>query len=676
MPAEKLIFNGIDGASGRYLLPPMDAREVGRIARGEKLDPQHIRELKWWHNRVTTTHLGPKEGVDPKNLGQSGWGVVFAYSDSDQTPAILEALRPLLTLRQEQAGDRYREYTGQNAYRPGEAKSQFLARNGVGPGPADPNKMPYYLLVIGSPEAVPYRFQYQLDVQYAVGRLWFETVAEYDQYARSVVTAEGGQLRLPRRAALWGVENTDDPATRQSLRHLVQPVLEKLPGRNPGWQFESSLGADASKSRLSALMGGSQTPALLFTASHGMSFPLRDARQVPHQGALLCQDWPGPAAWREAIPQEFYFAGDDLDSTANLGGLIAFFFACYGAGTPQHDEFAKQAFQQQAVIAPQALLAQLPTAMLGHPKGGALAAVGHVERAWGYSFMWPGAGAQTTVFESTLEGLLKGQPVGMAVEYFNERYAELATELSDEMERLDFGKTPDPYELAGMWTANNDARGYAIIGDPAVRLPVVEADEAEFSRPALEPVTVVMEPPRAAADEPKAEEMVSATQFKPGEPGHAAPLAQVEAFTVLQGLELISRYAEEQPVSYAGLGDARNKVREVAGALTEALGNLASELATFSRNVTSLTVDTYISDDMTSVDVANPERSGAVRRASTRVSLDGDMQVVVPREAGALDESLWAIHTQMVAQAQANRAQMLRIAAEALTSLLTPVQKG
>ncbi|MFW6182158.1 MAG: hypothetical protein ACOC8X_00065 [Chloroflexota bacterium] len=467
-----LFFNGINGDRGDYDRPPLSPEHLLAVIRGKE-PPENIAELRARYRQRDARHLGVREGVDATDLAQAGWGVIFTH---DADPALQEAMAELLVLRSEQAGDYFRLYAGADGYRPGESKRRFLARHGAAPGPADPDRVPYYLLIVGSPEQIPYRFQSQLDVQYAVGRIHFETLQEYANYARTVVAAESGQIQAPRRAAFFGVANADDRATQLSAQHLVQPLVQKLQERLTGWQLEPIMREQATKAQLAQLLGGEQTPALLFSASHGMGFDPGSARQFVHQGALLCQDWPGPLAWQEPIPQDFYFAGDDLDGRASLSGLIAFFFACYGAGTPMHDDFARQAFKEQkATIAPRSFLARLPTAMLSHPMGGALAAVGHVERAWGYSFLWPGVGAQTTVFESTLQALLNGQPVGMAVEYFNERYAELAAELSDELEDIHFGKTADAYEIAGMWTANNDARGYAVLGDPAVRLPVMAA---------------------------------------------------------------------------------------------------------------------------------------------------------------------------------------------------------
>ena len=69
-----------------------------------------------------------------------------------------------------------------------------------------------------------------------------------------------------------------------------------------------------------------------------------------------------------------------------------------------------------------------------------------------------------------MSSVMKGATLGVAIEYFNDRYAALTTELEDEKDNLRYGAIPDPMGISGLWTAKNDARNYVILGDPAVRL--------------------------------------------------------------------------------------------------------------------------------------------------------------------------------------------------------------
>jgi hypothetical protein len=133
---------------------------------------------------------------------------------------------------------------------------------------------------------------------------------------------------------------------------------------------------------------------------------------------------------------------------------------------------AENVLHTKVPLAPAGFVAALPQRLMAHPKGGALAVIGHVERAWGYSFAWSRAGEQLETFRSSLNRLLLGDPVGWATEHLGWHYTALAADLSEELENIKFGKIPDNHGLSRMWTTSRDVRNLMILGDPAVRLPV------------------------------------------------------------------------------------------------------------------------------------------------------------------------------------------------------------
>ncbi len=475
-PGRRLTFNGL-APDGSPYHPPLSLADLIEQIRGDVSDPLEVARLASW-NRRRGRHLGPKEGVDPRSLAEAGWGVVFPAGGS---PLLRRALAPLLAHRRAQATairpHRYRELSGDAGYRPGESKLRFLARHGSGPGPVDPDRVPYYLLLVGGPEEIPFSFQYQLDVQHAVGRIAFDSPEEYASYAESLVRSEersAGESRV----AFFAAHRDGDLVGERLDNWLAGPLARDLArdltatgAATPRARVWSVRGRKATPGRLGALLGGGESPDLLFTATHGLGCRLGDDRQAELQGALVCADGaPGADAGGPSPPLPLFTAAD-VAADAHLGGLLLFAFACYSAGTPRHDGFAHRREGRPSVLADRPFVARLPQRLLGHPRGGAGAVVGHVDRAWTYSFGWPGAGRQVEVFASTLRRLLAGHPVGSAMEFFNQRYAELECDLAEAQQAMKLGEEPDLVDLTGLWTARNDARSFVVLGDPAVRLP-------------------------------------------------------------------------------------------------------------------------------------------------------------------------------------------------------------
>jgi hypothetical protein len=460
-PEQHVYVNGLNGENGDYLLPPMSPAEADALARGRRVDKGTVNFLKRVAGWLTKPHLGLPDKVDAKDVAQAGWGAIFPDGDCDDVRA---ALAPLLERREGQAGALFKLLSR----KPKEDGRAWLTRHEVAAGSVQPDKVPYYLLIVGSPCTIPQSFQYRLDSEYAVGRVSFDTPDEYAAYAESVCSyEEAASPPHDSRAVFFGPRPDFEDVTQFSSDLLVEPLAGGLAERY-GYETDLLLGGDATKLKLAEALGkqGDGTgPALLFTASHGLGWPSGHEKQARWQGALVTQDWKGPGL----LSLSDCFGADDLSADAPVHGLVAFHFACYGAGSPKFDDFVESGDEPLA-IAPQEHVSALPRALLAHPAGGALAVVGHVDRAWPDSFSTAGAGTQIQPFEKAIGGFLDGTPVGLAMKDFRERHAVLSTEVSDMLRNVDLNAHYPPGVLSSRWREWIDARNYTVLGDPAVRL--------------------------------------------------------------------------------------------------------------------------------------------------------------------------------------------------------------
>lgn len=479
-----LVFNGIDGVTGGYAMPPITPAEAARMIRGETLKIDDLRRLDTIQKRRSTPTLGWPDGVRLEDPRQAGWALV---THVDEDPQVVSALLGLFEHRRAQIGND--KIVKHLQVRPEEAASAdyagWLKRHNVGAGSPNPRLVPCYLLIAGSPALIPFAFSQGLISEYAVGRLHFDTVVEYRAYIDSLIAHEaGGPPTTAREVCYFATQHAGDKATARSLQRMVRPLaglppvddqddpigdLDPPAARN-GFAQRLIAQAEATRPQLGAILAppaGQLPPALLFTAGHGMVFPRGHPLQRRHQGALLCAEWSGQGERERAM----YFAAEDLPGAARLRGMVAFCFACFGGGTPPTERFLRvESVPRELTDTP--FIADLPRAMLTHPNGGALACIAHIERAWISSFRRKGVFTQLAPFDKAIDRILRGHPVGYALGDFGDRYARLSIDLANQLFTIrDQGPGAiDESDLTWTWVERNDAEGYVVIGDPAARL--------------------------------------------------------------------------------------------------------------------------------------------------------------------------------------------------------------
>jgi hypothetical protein len=421
-----------------------------------------------WHSRTQ------RQTELQTNLTELGWGVIFA---SDAVPDVHDALAPLLHLRRAQATarqDYYKEFSGAKGYFQGDTARSFLVRQGADAVErASPDRMPYYLLIVGDPETIPFEFQYELDGQYAVGRIHFETIEEYASYARSVVAAENGAVTLPNRVTFFATQHHSD------MVRACKWLAAKMEETHPDWLIETVLQTKATKARLAGLLESENHSALLVTASWGARFPCGHYLQVNHQGSPVTSDWRVTNRLPLEVPRDNYFSAEDVTVDAQLSGTMALMLGSYTAGTPNDRGASVDPMIESLTSAPRAFLAHLPQRLLGHSNGGVLAVIGHVDVLYSTSFEATSEYPGLSALETTIRRLLSGSTVGAAAQALNDRYKTLSLALVEPLLQHIFGSNERKLsqDIERLRAAAIDARNYIVIGDPAVRLPVAQLEK-------------------------------------------------------------------------------------------------------------------------------------------------------------------------------------------------------
>jgi hypothetical protein len=99
--ANSIYFNGVNGVTGEYLLPPLDYERAVEFVKGETTDPLLVRYLRRIWRTISRPGLGLAIDVDPADVSQAGWAVVF---HTDEAAAVKDALMPLVEHRRAQIG--------------------------------------------------------------------------------------------------------------------------------------------------------------------------------------------------------------------------------------------------------------------------------------------------------------------------------------------------------------------------------------------------------------------------------------------------------------------------------------------------------------------------------------------------------------------------------------------
>jgi len=392
---------------------------------------------------------------DPK----VGWGVVMAASA--EPPAILKKLiskrkAPIL---------RYMKDSPHALSVLQDDRGPVLDIAGS-PSGIERGALPYYLLIYGSPEAVPWCLQYILGMRHCVGRVDLEGT-QLENYVNAVLNDFAGSRADSYRTLTFAVDQPDITHTLRTV--LADPLYARFQLDDERSATSVFLAGDedgraATQQSLNEQLA--QYPGLIVTSSHGRTAPASNPPEMQRMlGWLVDQN-------KSAMDP------DELLKNWQPNGAIWYAHACCSAGSDDLTIF-KGLFPEgtsaykliESVAKLGSLTAPFPKALLGAASP-ARAFIGHVEPTFNWTVRLPKTGqALTDVLVSAIENLNRGEPVAYA---FRDRMIQAGSLLtSHDRARSDYiNGAQNEEELLRLKLSALDIQSTVILGDPAVALPI------------------------------------------------------------------------------------------------------------------------------------------------------------------------------------------------------------
>jgi hypothetical protein len=325
-------------------------------------------------------------------------------------------------------------------------------------------KVPRYLMMLGSPDVLPWSVQYQLQGDAFVGRVALEGDA-LDRYLGRLLddwSTGGAAIDKP---LVWSTAQSGD-ITRLMRDCIGAPLygqfkqdVELTP------TFIDGATGEATGALLAAALAASR-PGFIATTSHGMTGPLADPAKMKAALGLLVDSDLRPVATAT------------LTSEWEPDGTIWYAHACCSAGSQSATSFKGLVVPGSSVdrilsgvAACGDTMAPLPQALLSAPKP-AKAFVGHVEPTFDWSVRQNDTGQFLTnpLLDSFYQRLFSGEPIGMALDSCRRMAAGLlSAALDGQIAQFEQGQSTAGDILATKLMAV-DWRAFVLIGDPACRL--------------------------------------------------------------------------------------------------------------------------------------------------------------------------------------------------------------